>query len=91
MSTITVYVSTVSSNMELKKQQQKIKMVLDGKKIDYEEADIATFPDLKTKMRELAGEGSMPPQIAKGDQYLGDYAAFDMAVEDEELMSFLKL
>ena len=89
--TITVYVSTVSSNMELKKQQQKIKMVLDGKKIDYVIADIATFPDLKTKMKEIAGEKATAPQIAKDDVYLGDYNAFDEAVEGESLMEFLKL
>ena len=61
--------------------------------MDYGEADIATFPNLKTKMRELAEEGSVPPQIAKGDEYLGDYNynAFDEAVEGEELNRFLKL
>jgi len=88
---ITVYVSTVSSNMELKKQQQKIKMVLDGKKIEYVIADIATFPDLKTKMKEIAGENATAPQLAKDDEYLGDFDAFDAAVEDERLMEFLKL
>ncbi|XP_066914701.1 SH3 domain-binding glutamic acid-rich-like protein 3 [Clytia hemisphaerica] len=89
---ITCYFSTVSSNMEIKKHQQKIQMVLDGKKIQYTVVDISASEEGKAKMREIAGDPkALPPQVANGDQYCGDYGAFDAAVEEETLNEFLKL
>jgi len=90
--TITLYFSTVSSNLETKKHQQKITMVLDGKQIAYETVDISSSDAGKAKMRELAGDAKcLPPQIANGEQYCGDFNAFDEAVEMETLNEFLKL
>jgi len=87
-----VFLSSVSSNLETKKNQQKIKMVLDGKKIPYRLIDISSNEEGKQVMRELAGNPKcLPPQIANGDQYCGDFAAFDEAVEMENLNEFLKL
>lgn len=66
-------------------------MVLDGKKIPYQVVDISSDDSAKAKMRELAGASSLPPQIANGDQYCGDFNSFDEAVEMEELSKFLKM
>ena len=89
---IVLYISSVGSSVDMKKKQQRIQMVLEGKHIEYKVVDIATDTDGKTKMREISGEPkSLPPQIANGDQYCGDFANFDNAVEMEELASFLKL
>ncbi|XP_074655441.1 SH3 domain-binding glutamic acid-rich-like protein 3 [Tubulanus polymorphus] len=89
---IVLYFSTVSSNQEIKKHQQRIEMILDGKKIQYEKVDISANTDEKTRMREIAGDPkALPPQIANGDQYCGDYQQFETAVEDETLEEFLKL
>ncbi|XP_031568530.1 SH3 domain-binding glutamic acid-rich-like protein 3 [Actinia tenebrosa] len=94
MSKITVYISTVSSNLELKKHQQKIECILGNnyKGCDIEYIDIATSVDLKQKMREVANDPkALPPQFAKGDKYLGDFNAFDNAVEDEDIAGFLQI
>lgn len=58
--------------MQMKKQQQKIEMVLDSKKIEYEKVDIAADEGAKAKMREIAKNPSaLPPQLCNGDQYCG--------------------
>lgn len=89
---VTVYGTSVSSDMETKKNQQRIEMVLSSKKIEFEFVDISVSSEKKDKMREIAGDSSaLPPQIANGEQYCGDYAAFDEAVEMETLNEFLKL
>ena len=46
-------------------------MVLDGRKIAYEEIDISQDENAKKKMREFAGATSLPPQIVNGDTYCG--------------------
>lgn len=44
------------------------------------------------KMRELVGnEEALAPQIANGDEYCGDFEAFEAAIEEETLAEFLKL
>jgi len=86
---IEVYYSSVSSSMETKKHQQKIFMVLDSKKIPYEKCDIASDPEKKEKMKEIAGGGG-PPQIVN-EVLCGDYNAFDEAVECETLNEFLRI
>mmetsp|Transcript_29116 Transcript_29116/g.32334 ORF Transcript_29116/g.32334 Transcript_29116/m.32334 type:complete len:94 (+) Transcript_29116:68-349(+) len=92
MATIDLYFATVSSSQVIKKRQQKIQMVLEGKKIPINIIDIAKGTADKEKMRELAGDPkALPPQICNGDQYCGNFEAFDNACEDEQLMQFLKL
>ncbi|KAL9968612.1 hypothetical protein ACROYT_G020724 [Oculina patagonica] len=82
----------VFTNLELKKHQQKIEMILDSKKIDYDKVDIAGNDDAKQKMREIMGNPTgLPPQLTKGDTYLGGFDEFDDAVEREEIEEFLKL
>jgi len=89
---IIVYISSVSSNREIKEKQQRIEMILESKKIPFERVDVAASEDDKLKMREIVGdEKALPPRICKGQLYLGDYAAFDDAVENEDLSGFLKL
>lgn len=57
--------------MKIKKEQQRIEMVLSGKKIDFEKVDISLVPGSKEQMREICGEKSSPPQLCKGNTYLG--------------------
>ncbi|XP_057679123.1 SH3 domain-binding glutamic acid-rich-like protein 3 [Corythoichthys intestinalis] len=92
MGKVNYYYSSVTGNLEMKKQQQRIEMILDSKKIDYERIDIAADDGAKAKMRELVGDPkALPPQICNGDQYCGDFEKFEAAVESEELEAFLKL
>lgn len=89
---ITFYYSSVSSNLELKKHQQKIEMILDSKKIDYDKVDIAGNEDGKQKMRDIMGDPhGLPPQLTKGNTRLGGFVEFEDAVESGELEEFLKL
>jgi len=47
-------------------------MILDSKKIDYDKVDIAGNDDAKKRMREVMGDPTgLPPQLTKGDLYLG--------------------
>jgi len=67
-------------------------MVLDSKKIPYTKVDITACTAEKERMRSIVGnERALPPQIANGTTYCGDYEAFDEAVEYETLDQFLKL
>ncbi|CAB1454840.1 unnamed protein product [Pleuronectes platessa] len=89
---VKVFVTSVSSNFEIKKAQQKIEMILDSLKIPHVDVDIAQNGDDKDEMRRIAGNPkALPPQICNGDIYCGDYKAFEEAVEMEELHKFLKL
>lgn len=56
----------------MKKQQQKIEMILTSKKIDFEKIDVAASEGDKEKMRALSGNPkALPPQLFNGDQYCG--------------------
>ena len=58
--------------MQIKKAQQRIQMVLDGKGISYEIVDIASSAEDKTKMREIVGDDTaLPPQIINDGDYCG--------------------
>ena len=47
-------------------------MILDSKKFDYDKVDIAGNEAAKAKMREMMGDSKgLPPQLTKGDEYLG--------------------
>lgn len=89
---INYYYSSVSSNLEIKKQQERIQNVLDGKKIPYNKIDIAASEADKAKMRQVVGdEKALAPQLANGDQYCGNFEQFNEAIEEENLNGFLKL
>ncbi|XP_003384043.1 PREDICTED: SH3 domain-binding glutamic acid-rich-like protein 3 [Amphimedon queenslandica] len=92
MAAVNYYYSSVSSNLELKKNQQKIEMILDSKKIPYNKLDVAADTDLRDKMRGIIGDPkALPPQLFNGDTYCGDFDAFEEALETETLEEFLKL
>lgn len=56
----------------MKKQQQRIEMILDAKKIQYEKLDIAATEELKKEMRDRSGNPSaLPPQLFNGETYCG--------------------
>ena len=63
---------THTHTQKIKKNQQKIEMILDAKKIPYNKLDIAADEGLKDKMRKIAGDPkALPPQLCNGDQYCG--------------------
>ncbi|CAG9767588.1 unnamed protein product [Ceutorhynchus assimilis] len=101
---VKVYVSGSSGNKEVKKRQQRVSLILDSKNIEYELLDIAE-PNMEeakeymqTNSKLMGGTISdpnprhpLPPQLFNGEEYCGDYDAFDMANEVDEMEKFLKL
>lgn len=64
--------SSTLPHTQVKKQQQKMTMILDAKKIKYEAVDVAASEEAKMKMREISGNPkALPPQICNGDKYCG--------------------
>ncbi|KAL3882393.1 hypothetical protein ACJMK2_028738 [Sinanodonta woodiana] len=95
---IKVYISSVSSNTYMKKSQTSIIDLLDMHKVKYELIDIAdpTNEEQKKFMRANSkpkeeGKVPLPPQVFNGDDYCGDYEAFENALEQNMLFEFLKL
>ncbi|CAG09100.1 unnamed protein product [Tetraodon nigroviridis] len=89
---VTVFYSSVSGSLEVKKSQQRIIDILEGKNIPYKLVDIAQNSEDKQLMRKLAGNSAaLPPQVCNGDDYCGDYEAFDNANEVGTIKQFLKL
>lgn len=91
---ITVYISGISGNKEVKKRQQRVQMILESKNVEYEAIDIAE-PDRQAERDRVkncgANQPSLPPQIFNGEEYCGDYDQFDLANETDELEKFLKI
>ena len=57
---------------QIKEKQQRIEMILESKKIQFERVDVAASEEDKLKMREIVGDDkALPPRICKGEQYLG--------------------
>ena len=56
----------------MKKNQQRIRMILESKKIPFEAIDIALQSNDKDKMREIVGDPkALPPQVCNGITYCG--------------------
>ncbi|KAJ7394333.1 SH3 domain-binding glutamic acid-rich-like protein [Desmophyllum pertusum] len=89
---VTLFISDLSGNKEIKKRQQRIRTLLKAYKVSFQEVDVAQDEDELERMRELVGdEAAVAPQIANGEEYCGDYVAFETAIEKENLEEFLKL
>jgi len=92
---IKVYISGVSASQEVKKRQQRVLLILDSAKVEYEPVDI-TEPGKEEErqwVQQTCKERSnpYPPQFFNGDLYCGDYDDFNSAVDINKLLSFLKL
>jgi len=88
---VTLYISNVTYNKEVKKQQSRIKDVLETLKIEYDTVDVAEEGNLQKMRDTLKDQTLLAPQLANGDVYCGNYEAFEFAVEDKLLKQFLKL
>ncbi|XP_018007293.1 SH3 domain-binding glutamic acid-rich protein homolog isoform X2 [Hyalella azteca] len=95
---IKVYVSLISCNQEIKKNQQRTIMILESKNIPYVAIDI-TDPS-QEEAKEYMTTTAVPkpnakvpvtPQIFNEADYCGDFDQLDMANECDTLGDFLKL
>uniref|UniRef100_A0A0B6ZKU6 SH3 domain-binding glutamic acid-rich-like protein n=1 Tax=Arion vulgaris TaxID=1028688 RepID=A0A0B6ZKU6_9EUPU len=90
--TIIVYVTSVTFKKALHTQQNHIETVLKAKQLPYLFIDIAQDTSKKEEMREKCGdETAVAPQIFNDDHYCGDYRSFQLAVEEDTVLSFLKV
>ncbi|CAL1540557.1 unnamed protein product [Lymnaea stagnalis] len=90
--TIIVYITSVTFKKELHTQQGHIETVLKAKQLPYQFIDIALDVSKKDEMREKCGnETAVAPQIFNDDYYCGDYKTFQQAVEEDRVLSFLKV
>ncbi|XP_023224711.1 SH3 domain-binding glutamic acid-rich protein homolog [Centruroides sculpturatus] len=94
---IRVFISGVSGNHEIRKQQQRVQFVLESLKLEFDVIDITETgrEEDRNFMREECKKhdrpNALPPQIFNGDIYCGDYNDFEAANEEQYLMKFLKL
>ncbi|XP_020366904.1 SH3 domain-binding glutamic acid-rich-like protein 3 [Rhincodon typus] len=89
---ITIYYASITATSTLESRQSSIINCLASLKIHYELIDLSTGQGLLDEMRQKVGDPkAMAPQIFNGDQYCGDFEAFDKAVEEKKIKEFLKL
>lgn len=95
--TIKVYISGICGSQEVRKHQQRVLFILQSLPIDLQVIDVTepgrdedlTFMQETAKKHEKKTQ--LPPQIFNGNEYCGDYADFELANDDDDIMKFLKL
>merc|ERR1719431_766525 len=93
---VRIFLSNGSGNKEIENNQQRIKMVLTSRNIEFVTIDISApgMQEMRSFMRmngrKREGQRNvLPPQIFNGEEYRGDYEGFDIANEDDDLEEFL--
>uniref|UniRef100_A0AAF5Q0F2 Glutaredoxin domain-containing protein n=1 Tax=Wuchereria bancrofti TaxID=6293 RepID=A0AAF5Q0F2_WUCBA len=96
--TLNVYIASITANTEVRKQVQKVLMVLDGLGVPFKAIDITLrgneqYRDFmrQNALNERCDGVPLPPQFFVDDEYLGNYMDFEEAVEDNHLPEFLRL
>jgi len=90
MTKITIYTSSATSDLTVKKNQQSARDLLDKKKVQYEEKDLATIEKAeRDKVYADAGTKKIPLIFVNGN-YLGDYEKIQDMEEDQQLDKALK-
>jgi len=93
---VKVYISNATIYTAAKKNQQQVLWLLSGLKIDHEVVDVGD--SILEDEKEFLSEHGQPnkdglvltPQIFNDEELCGDYNAFQLALENEELFQFLR-
>lgn len=89
---IQVFLTTIASQVVVRKRQEYILRILQTKKIPYTSYDLASDEDAKRLWRRKAPPNKQQlPGILVGGKFIGDFDAFEEAVETEDLANFLRL
>ncbi|KAG2056963.1 SH3BGR-domain-containing protein [Suillus hirtellus] len=89
---IQVFLTTIASQVVIRKRQEYILRILQTKKIPYTSYDLASDDDAKRLWRRKAPPDKQQlPGILVGGKFSGDFDAFEEAVETEGLATFLRL
>ncbi|CAJ0568248.1 unnamed protein product, partial [Mesorhabditis spiculigera] len=92
-----VYVASITSNPETRKNCQKTVMLLEGLQVPCDLIDITKPEHAKSRalLREKANNERqkvpLPPQFFYDEEYLGNYIDFEEAVELDKIAEFLRL
>ncbi|THH34030.1 hypothetical protein EUX98_g180 [Antrodiella citrinella] len=89
---VQLFMTTIASQPALRQRQETLLRVLQVKKIPFDSYDLASDPEAKTLWRRKApSDKQQLPGILVGGEFPGTYAEFEVAVEDDELDTFLRL
>jgi len=89
---IQVFLTTIASQVVVRKRQDYILRILQTKKIPYTSYDLASDEDAKRLWRRKApSDKQQLPGILVGGVFPGDFDAFEEAVECEDIATFLQL
>lgn len=89
---IQIFLTTIASQVVIRKRQEYILRILQTKKIPYTSYDLASDDDAKRLWRRKAPPDKQQlPGILVGGRFIGDFDAFEEAVETEGLVTFLRL
>jgi len=98
MTEICVYMTSVSSRLQISKQQRAILDFLDARGIEYRPIDMCANTKARGQMLDKLSEDKkedgkqiLPPQVFNGEDYCGDYEQFFDARECDLIYSFFKL
>ncbi|KAF2076889.1 hypothetical protein CYY_001792 [Polysphondylium violaceum] len=84
---VELYTSSATGMLKIKKDQAALKFLLEAKKIQYIEYDVASDTEKREKMKKSSGVSTLP-QLFINDVYAGDY---DHLAELEENNEFITL
>jgi len=90
MTKITIYTSSATSDLTVKKNQQSARDLLDKKKVQYEEKDLATIEKAERDKVYADAATKKIPLIFVNGKYLGDYETIQDMEEDQQLDKALK-
>lgn len=88
---IQVFLTTIASQVELRRRQEYLLRVLQVKKIDFTSYDLASDEDAKRLWKRKAPlDKQQLPGLLVGGEFVGTFSQFEEAVEFNELDIFLR-
>ncbi|KAL6062254.1 hypothetical protein QOT17_012363 [Balamuthia mandrillaris] len=69
---VELFTTSATFSLEIKKAQQSLKFLLEQKKVNYEEYDVASNEQKKLEMQQRSGQKKLPQLFIDG-QFIGGY------------------
>ncbi|EAL67927.1 thioredoxin domain-containing protein [Dictyostelium discoideum AX4] len=84
-----LFMSTVAGNLQVKKDQQAIKNLLEAKKIEYVEYDVASDLEKREYMKKVSGKTVLPQLFING-KFAGTVEELLDLEEDNKFIELFK-
>ena len=81
-----LFTSSYADGLEVKAKTDRIKMVLEARKLPFDEVDLYVDPEIRNDMEELSGDGQTLPQLFIDGDYLMDGLAELQYLHDNDLL-----